>query len=418
MDTTDSLLDRLVGSGAQANRAAARHAADVLAFVQARRAQAVAAGSSAAVADEVAQVAVEEVAVALEATSWWVQRLVSTTTTLVTDLPATWAAHRDGRLDAAKAGAIASTAWVLHHHASRVRLDDEAVRHATGHTLTQLRVWLRRFVVRVEPDAATRRREAAHADRGVRITLVDDAMALLQATIPAADALLLERELTLAAKASRRDPETGDEDGRTLDQARADVLVDRLLDREDGCPGRGRFHVGITVGLESLLGLDVEPGTSVDGRLALDPALLRELLAAPGTLFSRLLTDPTGGVLDATELGRFPSPALERSLVLVDGVCAFPTCSAPAHSADTDHVTPHDAGGPTAAANLWHLCRRHHRLKTRRHLRADVTEDLRHRWTLPSGRVVDSRTHHHRARPAPAVPPPRHSRFELYFVPD
>ena len=46
------------------------------------------------------------------------------------------------------------------------------------------------------------------------------------------------------------------------------------------------------------------------------------------------------------------------------GQCRVAGCTAPAHSADLDHVVPFEQGGPTHADNLHHLCRRHHRIKS------------------------------------------------------
>lgn len=105
--------------------------------------------------------------------------------------------------------------------------------------------------------------------------------------------------------------------------------------------------------------------------------MIRELAAEPGTLFYRLLTDPLGKLLEATEIGRFPSRKLRIALDARDGLCAFPTCGVPVSSCDADHVIP-SPRGPTSAENLRHLCRRHHR---RGHLpaRSARGKDLRNR---------------------------------------
>ncbi|MGH3456617.1 HNH endonuclease signature motif containing protein, partial [Aeromicrobium sp.] len=107
---------------------------------------------------------------------------------------------------------------------------------------------------------------------------------------------------------------------------------------------------------------------------------------------SRIVTDPFGGVLDVTELGAFPTEALGRTLELIDGVCVFPTCNRSAVDADKDHKKPHP-GGPTTGANLWSLCRRHHRMKTLGVVDTDVGTHGRHRWRMPNGRVVESHAH-------------------------
>ena len=289
---------------------------------------------------------------------------------------------------------IAETAWTLTRASSRAALDERGGDYAATHTPAQLRQWLRRFVLRIEPDAATERRKASVADRSVHVQPTDDGMAWLTALLRAEDAALLDRELTLAAKAAR----ASDDDGqrRTLRQARLDVLVDRVLNSTGDGNRRGRFHIGITVPLTTILGLSTDPATSSDGLFDLPAPVIRELAAMPGTLFSRIVTDPFGRVLDVTELGRFHSTPLARALELVDGVCAFPTCTAPAVNGDADHIEPHPRG-PTTGANAIHLCRRHHRMKTLRIVQTHIDHHGHHVWTMPNGRRVRSTPHLPRA---------------------
>jgi hypothetical protein len=401
MNPTDTLLADAVHASARVWAAEAEQARAVLRFVETRRADALAQGLSARQVEDARQVAILEVAVELNVAQGFVANLVSATRTLVMDLPIVWAAHLRGEVERAKAREIVSTAWKLHHPENVTRLDETVLAYATSHTLGQLKGWLRRFLVRVEPHHATGRRKAAHADRNVTITALDDGMSLLQALIPTVDALLIERDLTLAAKASR--PQTLDDD-RTLAQARADALVDTLLRKDDTATmsGRGRFHVGITVSLATLLGVSSEPGVSADGQHVLDPALLAELAAAEGTLFSRLLTDEHGGILDVTELGRFPSQPLRRALNLIDGTCDVPGCTRPATGCDVDHQIPYDPDpppgeppgqqrGPTAAGNLHHRCRPHHGLKTRGALTVTHDQDGNAHWHLPT-RTLEAET--------------------------
>lgn len=77
----------------------------------------------------------------------------------------------------------------------------------------------------------------------------------------------------------------------------------------------------------------------------------------------RLLTDSRGTLLDATELGRFPSARLDTALDHRAGTCTKPTCTLPAYRCDADHHTPHPVGA-TIAANLDPKCRRDYRPKT------------------------------------------------------
>ena len=411
--STDSLLGVATDASRVLWRAEAAQAAAVAAFVEGRRADAVAAGRSAAGAEDARQVAMLEVAVELEQASGFVAHLVASTATLQADLPTVWAAHSEGLIDRAKARAVASARWRLHETASIERLDEAVVAYATTHTLSQLKGWLRRFVMRVERAHAERRRRDAVAQCHVTITAMDDGLSLLQALIPTPEALLIERELTLAAKDARaKDPD----DDRRLSQARADVLTARLLGHDQGT-GRGRFHVGITVPLASLLDLDDDPALTGDGQHAIDLALLRDLATTPGTLFSRLLTDEAGGILDVTELGRFPTDQLRRALALVDGVCDIPTCDRPAEQADLDHQSPYDPDrGPTNAANLHHRHRHHHGLKTRGALTVTHQPDGTTSWHLPT-RTTPGRTAFSRAWNRCHPPPEPRAIVVDHYVP-
>ncbi|HEV2930271.1 MAG TPA: HNH endonuclease signature motif containing protein [Propionibacteriaceae bacterium] len=107
-------------------------------------------------------------------------------------------------------------------------------------------------------------------------------------------------------------------------------------------------------------------------------------------LFTRLLTDDGGRLLDVTELGRYPSARLAQAIKVRAGTCRYPTCSVPADRCDLDHHEPVPKG-PTSAANLDPLCRRHHRGKTFAWL-ASVRDDHGVDWTMPDAvryRCVD-----------------------------
>ena len=179
-------------------------------------------------------------------------------------------------------------------------------------------------------------------------------MSYLHAYLPTSDAVRIDQLLTTEAKKLPSDD-------RTLDQKRADVLCDRLLGHGDG-HGRAAI-IAITVPVTSLAGLSDEPGESFDGSFALPADLVRDLAQEPGTLFHRVITDPLGRILDVTEFGRFASAKLKIAIDIRDGTCRFPTCSRPATESDLDHQIPHPRG-PTNAANLRALCRRHHNMKT------------------------------------------------------
>lgn len=381
------LLDRIASRRALMAQLEAEESSDLLALADLRRSEAVARGFREP--ESAASFAADEVAAELNVSTRSVQNRLHAARVIRADLPATWAAHGGGRIDGWRLAVIAHAAFRLQKPESLTALDSRVVAYAESHTPSQLRAWLRRFVARLEPERVAERRKRDLEQRSVFFDHDDDGIAWMHAMMSSEDAALLDRELTLAAKAVMS-AAVGDH--RTVTQLRSDVLVDRILGRGDGAAGRGRFHLGITVPLTSLLGLDTGPGVAVDETFTLPAELFRDLAAQPGTLFSRIITDPFGGVLDVTELGRFPTGALSRALELIDGVCVFPTCATPATSCDIDHQEPHPAG-PTSGANLWNLCRRHHRMKTLGVVDTDVGTDGRHRWRMPSGRTIESRAH-------------------------
>ena len=121
--------------------------------------------------------------------------------------------------------------------------------------------------------------------------------------------------------------------------------------------------------LASLLGATDAPAELADRSGFIPAALLRKQVAEaldPNSrdevLFTRLLTDNGGRVLDTTELGRYPSARLAQAIRIRAGTCRFPTCTVPADRCDLDHHEPVPRGA-TSGSNLAPFCRRHHRGK-------------------------------------------------------
>ncbi|NHA67217.1 HNH endonuclease signature motif containing protein [Phycicoccus flavus] len=98
----------------------------------------------------------------------------------------------------------------------------------------------------------------------------------------------------------------------------------------------------------------------------------------------------TGALLDpddelATDAYR-PGRRLAALVRARDGRCRFPGCHVAARFCDLDHARPWPAG-PTSAANLVCLCRRHHRVKQRPGWRVRLDPDGTATWTDPTGLV-------------------------------
>ena len=111
------------------------------------------------------------------------------------------------------------------------------------------------------------------------------------------------------------------------------------------------------------------------------------ILAARAPSFRRLLTHPHTGAVLSVGRDSYVVPAdLRAFLRLRDETCRFPGCSRRAARCDVDHTVAYVSGGTTAATNLAHLCRAHHRLKhaTRWDAR-QVGSDGTLAWSSPTG---------------------------------
>ena len=302
-------------------------------------------------------------------------------------------------------------------------------------TVPKLRLQIRAAILQLKAQAAEKRAEQARRDRHVRCQAGRDGTAELTAELPAEAAAAIFESLTRAARAAKA---AGD--ARTLDQLRADELVQRALQRTttaggDGPEGEGAESpaatnpsgvrsgmpaastlVSLTLSLSTFLGLTDAPGC-LDGHGPIVGALARRIAADAARDHPRLTAwrcivtaDGHGTVLGVTDPIRTPlhdpPPRLANLVRATEPRCVFPGCRQPAHRCDVDHRIPYPAG-PTCACNLQALCRTHHRLKTAGALLVRI---LDHRvvpgvapgtleWTLPSGLTL--RQPPHVASPAP-----------------
>jgi hypothetical protein len=130
-------------------------------------------------------------------------------------------------------------------------------------------------------------------------------------------------------------------------------------------------RIGVIVPLASLLSGGSDQPAQLASRSGFIPGdILKEQIATAldpdqrdEVLFTRLLTDNGGRLLDVTELGRYPSKRLAEAIKIRAGSCRFPTCTVPADRCDLDHHEP-VPNGVTSGRNLDPFCRRHHRGKT------------------------------------------------------
>jgi hypothetical protein len=290
-----------------------------------------------------------------------------------------------------------------------------------GQTVATTRAALRRAVHKADPDSAERRHEHAKKQRAVRMWSEEDGMATMRWHATA--------ELVVAAMEhidEHAQPRDAD-DHRTLDQRRADTIAHLILrtanvgTNAETSTASGDASVAssatplpdanpaalinVTVSLETLLGLNQDPG-QLHRHGPITAVTARALAIAPGSLWRWLAYDSASGTLIKTSPTTYrPTAETRRHVQLRDRICAFPGCRMPAVGwCDLDHVRPFshehpELGGLTTPDNLVPLCRRHHRLKTAQLWRTDrdVSNDTI-TWTARrTGHVYQHRhTHDYR----------------------
>ncbi|OHV45642.1 HNH endonuclease [Parafrankia colletiae] len=250
----------------------------------------------------------------------------------------------------------------------------------------------RRAVIRLDPDGAKDRADEQRRDRSVRIEADEDATSTLIAVLPAEDAAACYQRIDHLADIIARNRD--DDDERTRDQIRADVLVDLLTGRAEHAAPIG-CEIQVVVPITTLLGLGHEPG-ELAGYGPLPAAIAKEIAMRPGSTWRRLLTDPQGTLIEVAER-RLPSPAQVRHIRARNRQCTHPTCTRKATRTDTDHTVPYAAGGPTHTTNLGPCCRRHHRMRHQpgRLWKVRQPRPGTFEWTGPAGTTTTTYPHNY-----------------------
>ncbi|HJQ01677.1 MAG TPA: DUF222 domain-containing protein [Jatrophihabitans sp.] len=328
----------------------------------------------------------EEVSLALTVPPRSAQSMLKTAHTLVRQLPATLGLLTTGRISERHARVITEASWQLPLEAV-ARLEARVTERAGQQTLSQLTQSVRRAVIALDPATAEVRHRRALADRRVGLHPVEDGMVEL---LGAAEGQLIYTRLTAAATLLPAD------DVRTMDQKRADLLVDAVLSGlpEGSLPrmqGR-RPAIQVTVSADTLLGLNDQPA-HLTGYGPITAQAARRLAADQSGTWRRLLTDPdTGQLLDIGERSYRPPQRLRGYVHARDDTCAFPTCNQPGYRCEYDHIIPFADGGSTSRSNGALACRRHNNSKNRTGWSYRLNEDDSVTWTTTT-------SHHYPGRP-------------------
>jgi len=288
-----------------------------------------------------------------------------------------------GRVQVAQVRALIDATSALDDTAARA-VQERVLGRMSEQTPATTRKALSRAVLKADPHGAARRHEAARRDRRVAHYPESDGMGTVCATLAAEQAVHAMAVIDAHARATKQPG-----DGRTLEAARADSFYHLVTGNAGAYP---TAVVTVTVGLDTLLGIDQEPA-ELAGYGPVTAQTARRLAAQDGVVWRRLLTEPESGLVVKTDPHTYrPTAEVRRQVSARDGHCNFPGCAMPATRTDLDHVVAFDHqrpehGGLSTVENLQALCRRHHQLKTHGDWSVRLSETgVNTTWTAPSGR--------------------------------
>ncbi len=304
-------------------------------------------------------------------------------------LPATRLALREGRIDLAKARAVAEHTANLTDPASRRAVEERVLRRADSQTTSELRRSLLRAVAAVDsrgrgqtarqgqggafprpapaagrdgrdhrPAARRRRHRGVHRRRHAGPLRRPTGSARHRRPprrrpgrpVPGRAHPGRPRPRRPPPRRRRPPPRPADGAVHAAGSATPSRRQRRGTRKHRRQPGRGP-HIRVTVAASTLLGLDEQPG-ELAGYGPIPAAMARQIAADPDATWRRLLTDPVSGVLlDHGVTVYRPPPSLARHVKARDQVCAFPGCRQPAERCDLDH-RKRFPDGPTSADNL------------------------------------------------------------------
>jgi hypothetical protein len=348
-----------------------------------------------------------ELAVAARVSDRSMQRQIGDAATLATDYPATLAAWEAGDITRGHVRAV-QDAGVILPSGDRAEFDLAAVELCTEDSPGRVSPRLQALAEQLHPITMQERHDAAHATRCVKVLRGVDGMSTLMVPTSSLMADAVYDRLTQQARVivdARTNPPAGLDDAtlaafttdnRTMDQVRADLVVDMLLtsapttdptrtDDGPGTLGAIRAKVQIVVPVLTLIGASEEPATLV-GHGPVDPDTARRLACATPGPWERVLTHPITGVVLHTDTYQRTN-AIDRHLRARDRHCRFPGCRIPAIRCEVDHTIDYARGGPTDVGNLAYLCQRHHSMKQFTAWRVRQLEGGVLEWTSPLGRT-------------------------------
>ena len=263
-----------------------------------------------------------------------------------------------GRIDLRRAKAMIRSTSHLPVETAR-QVIDEIIAEADRFTTGQLQARLRKLCIDADPDDADPRYNTAVAERRIATQPDESGTAHLYAMdLPPHRLAAGMKRINDLAKTLRRPGET-----RTIDQLRADILLD-LLEGTGVASRIGSGTVVIHATLESLTRLSEAAG-DLAGYGPVISDIARQIAEQQHEAeWQWVIDDDTTGLPVATGITRRrPTTQQRRDIEARNPTCIHPGCRMPAQQSDIDHTRQHSQGGPTHPNNLAPLCRHHHRLK-------------------------------------------------------
>ena len=294
---------------------------------------------------------------------------------LVHEMPHTMAALTSGELSEWRATLVVQATAVL--DADDRRQADARLAGRLGKLSDkQVRAAAMAIAYELDPRSVVNRAAYAVTQRRVSIRPAPDTMAHLTALLPVAQAVAVFAALNGAAGAARA---AGDP--RSLDQVKADTLVERVTGQVTA--SAVPVEIGLVMSDVSLLAGDHTPAF-IPGYGPVPAAFARALAIGGGeepcadnpsasragaptkengapdqaqVWIRRLYLDPrSGSIADADPRRRFFPQHLRRVVVARDQWCRTPWCGAPIRH--IDHALPHREAGLTELTNAAGLCER------------------------------------------------------------
>ena len=277
---------------------------------------------------------------------------------------------------------------------------------------SHLRRRVRRVLARISPDLLRRRAVRARSQCRLERWVDEPGVDTWHGTFPSEEACAAWAAIDALAQQYVTDGVC-----QRVDRARAKALTDLVT-------GHATIEVQLTLTTPATPAATATATTAaktsatdlvqVHGARAGEPVLVERGWLERAVPVTGRGCDPVSGALvdpddrlgtDAYRPGR----ALAALVGARDARCRFPGCSVAARFCDLDHVTPWPAG-PTTAANLACLCRRHHRVKQRPGWTVRIATDATITWTDPTGATRTTHPLDHRPLTLPDTgtdtPPP------------